>query len=627
MRVLFSVLLFVSLLPAAPPPIPAPVIPDGDWSSYGRDPGGSKSSPLTQINPSNVGGLTRAWTFHTKDMYAPAPDHGGKKSAFECTPLFVDGVLYVTTAFGRVIALDPVTGEEKWSFDPKSNLTAGWGDFANRGVATWVDAKTRKRFLFIATIDARLVCVDAEDGHACPGFGDHGFVALTTGLRHPPNAKWEYEETSPPVIIHDLVVVGSAIADNNWAEAASGEVRAFDARTGAVRWSWDPLPGQKAGAANAWSIMSVDPARNLVFVPTGSASPDYYGGERQGDNLYANSVVALRGDTGERVWHFQTVHHDLWDYDVASQPALITIRKDGKSIPVVAVGSKTGNLFILDRVTGKPVFGVEERRVPASDVPGETASPTQPFPILPKPLVSQAPLTADDAWGPTEADRKFCAEKFRSVRSEGIFTPPSVGGSLFRPGNIGGMHWGGVAFDAASNLLIVPANEFVAEVRLIPREKFDEAEGKEHGWEYARQRGTPYGMMRRFLISPDGAPCARPPFGTLTAIDMNTGLVKWKTPIGSLPSSSDAKIGSPNLGGAITTAGGLIFMAGTFDPHLHAFDLRTGKLLWQGDLPASARATPMTYQVKGKQYVVIAAGGFDWPGQTMNDSLVAFALP
>jgi quinoprotein glucose dehydrogenase len=275
---------------------------------------------------------------------------------------------------------------------------------------------------------------------------------------------------------------------------------------------------------------------------------------------------------------------------------------------VVAAGSKTGNLFILDRVTGKPIFGVEERAVPKSDVPGELSASTQPFPLMPKPLVSQAPLQPEDVFGATEEDRKFCAEEVRKLRSDGIFTPPSLNGSLVRPGNIGGMHWGGVAFDPNTNLLIVPTNEMVAEVKLIPRDKFAEEEGKEEGWEYARQRGTPYGMMRRFLRAPSGSPCGPPPWGTLAALDMNTGAVKWKVPLGSpsalLHDPRAAHLGSPNLGGPIVTAGGLAFMGGTFDSRIHAFDIDTGKELWHGDLPAAARATPMTYESNGKQYVV-----------------------
>jgi len=426
------------------------------------------------------------------------------------------------------------------------------------------------------------------------------------------------------------VVVGSAVADNNYVEAASGEVRAFDARTGKLAWTWDPMPGQRTGAANTWSIISTDPERKLIFLPTGSASPDYYGGERPGIDLYADSLVALHADTGKLAWHFQTVHHDLWDYDVASQPTLFTIRRDGREIPAIAVGSKTGNLFLLNRESGEPIFGVEERPAPASDVTGEKASPTQPFPILPKPLVPQS-LTAENAWGLTEEDRTWCQDMIRGKRAEGIFTPPSVNGSIVFPGNIGGMAWGGAAFDPKLQWLIVPTNRLAAYIRLIPRDKFDAEEGKEPGVEYARQRGTPYGLARTWLMSPKRIPCNAPPFGALAAIDASTGEKKWEVTIGALPwlpEDVGEKLGSPALGGPIVTGGGVVFMGATLDPYLKAFDVETGALLWKGKLPTSARATPMTYRTaKGKQYVVIAAGGHDAPNSEQGDALVAFALP
>ena len=417
---------------------------DSEWPFYGRDSGGSKYSPLSTINRKNVKDLKVAWTYHTGDLHRP---RNGRPTALETTPLFIDNTLFISTPTGRVAALNPETGVEKWSFDSKIDRDAGYGDFTNRGVATWLDPQSKQRRIFVTPIDARLIALDAATGKPCADFGKAGQVDLRLGLKNPPEELSEYETTSPPAVIGNLVIVGSAIADNNRAEAPSGEVRAFDARTGALRWTWDsiaPAPGVKTGAANAWSVISTDPDRNLVFVPTGSASPDYYGGLRPGNNLYANSVVALRADTGKLVWYFQTVHHDLWDYDVASQPTLLTIRKNGVPIPAVAVGSKTGHLFLLHRETGKPLFPVEERAVPKSDVPGEHASATQPFPTMPKALVPQR-MTVDDAWGATEADRKFCREQIGALRSEGIFTPPSVQGSLVFPGNVGGMAWGGAA--------------------------------------------------------------------------------------------------------------------------------------------------------------------------------------
>jgi quinoprotein glucose dehydrogenase len=381
------------------------------------------------------------------------------------------------------------------------------------------------------------------------------------------------------------------------------------------------MPGTRTGAANAWSLITADPQHGLVFVPTGSPSPDYYGGERLGDDKYANSVVALNAKTGAIVWSFQTVHHDLWDYDVASQPALITVK--GK--PAVAVGSKTGNLFLLDRLTGKPLFGVEERPAPASDVPGEKASPTQPFPVLPPHLGP----TKVEPWGPTVEEKAWCANAISGLRYDGMFTPPSLRGSLLFPGNIGGMAWGGVAFDAHSATLFVPYNRLAAVARLVPRKDLDRAEKERPKWETAAQAGTPYGMQRVFLLTEKGSPCTAPPYGMLAAIDANSGQLKWEAPTGYARWLGEHREwGSPSLGGPIVTAGGLVFMGATFDPYLKAYDSDSGKEIWRGKLPASARATPMTFRstATGKQYVVIAAGGHDVPGAQFSDSLVAFAL-
>lgn len=603
---------------------------DGEWPSHSHDPGGQSFSPLTSIDRANVTSLKIAWTFRTGDAYRP---RHSKPTAFETTPIYVDGTLYVGTPLGRVIALDPLSGKQKWAFDSHIDKDLGYGDYSHRGVSTW-KPKNGARRIYIATIDARLIALDAATGAPCSDFGDNGTINLREGLRIPvrPDRLSDYEETSPPAVIGNTLVVGSAIADNVSVNQPSGEVRAFDTVTGKLKWKWDPMPKYpKTGAGNAWSIIAVDPVRNLVFIPTGSPSPDYFGGLRPGDDLYASSVVALRADTGELVWHFQTVHHDLWDYDVATPPLLFDIRHNGAKLPAIAIGSKTGNVFILNRETGKPVFGVEERPVPKSDVPGEVAAATQPFPLKPAPITTQQ-ISPDDAWGVDDADRQWCRAEMSKLRTGPIFTPPSLQGSLVLPGNVGGMNWGGFTYDAARGLLILASNRLAAEARLIPRAEFDQHQSKGRklngDWEYARQTGTPYGMVRRFLLSPKGMPCTAPPWGTLIAVATATGEKKWEVPLGRLSSKLPEKWGSISLGGPISTAAGLVFVAGTLDPAIYAFDTETGKQLWRGELPTSARAMPMTYRgPDGKQYLVICAGSHQPAGdQPLGDYVVAFTL-
>jgi quinoprotein glucose dehydrogenase len=625
----------------------------GEWTAYGHDALGSRFSPLTQITRENVARLKPAWTYRTGE----ADVETRKPAKFEATPLMVDGTLYLSTPFGRVIALDPETGRERWTFDAHADRQGGWGDFANRGVSTWVDSRAAKgascrRRIYLGTIDARIIALDAVTGKPCTDFGRLGTVNLRQGLRNAPFEAAEYALTSPPAVINGTIVTGSAVADNNRTNAASGEVRAYDARTGALRWSWDPVPrdstdpawitwrgtmAHTTGAANAWSVIAADSARDLVFVPTGSASPDYYGGERLGNNRYANSIVALRASTGKVVWNFQAVHHDLWDYDVASPPSLVTIDHDGKRIDVVLQTTKTGQLFVLDRDTGKPVFPVEERAVPASTIFGERASPTQPFNTVIAPLSPQS-LPLDSVWGPTPAAREACLAQLRPLRNEGVFTPPSLQGSVAMPSNVGGAHWGGLAFDPARQIAVVPVNRIVAFVQLIPLDQVDTADfrrnGSRLGDEYTRMHGTPYYMRRRFMTSEGGVPCAPPPWGALVAVNLRTGARAWEVPLGD-PSAikpeagaiSKTPLGTPNLGGPIITAGGVVFIAATLDRLIRAFDIETGRELWRGELPGGARATPMTFQrtASGKQFVVISVGGSDDWGK--GDTVVAFALP
>ena len=617
---------------------------NGEWLAYGRDTGGERYSPLEDINRKNVASLRIAWTFRTGDAYQPPR---GRPTAFEATPLYVDGTLYLSTPLGRVIALDPVTGRERWVFDARVPRDAGYGDFASRGVSTW--QRGRERRIYVATIDARLLALNAATGQPVQGFGNAGTVDLRPGLRIGPSGFADYQVTSPPAVIGNTIVVGSAIQDGATTREPSGEVRAFDAITGALKWRWDPIPqdssaagadtwkngsATRTGAANVWSVIVADPARNLVFVPTSSPSPDYYGGERLGDNLFANSVVALRADTGARVWHFQTVHHDLWDYDVASPPILFDWRKDGRTVAAIAVASKTGHVFVLDRQTGRPLIPIEERAVPKSDVPGEQASPTQPFPAAPHSL-ARITLTADEAWGLIDEDREWCRDTIRPLRAEGFFTPPSLRGTIIVPGNVGGIAWGGMAHDRANGLLVMPVNNLAAEVRLIPRADLNEQRKRlAPDFELHVQRGTPYALVRRFLLGPKTMlPCTPPPWGTLTAVRTATGEIAWQVPLGRFPGTGSApdaaQWGSIALGGPIVTAGGLVFTAGTLEDAIYAFDVQTGRQLWTGQLPTSARATPMTYRgPDGRQYIVISAGGHGTQiGPPLGDHLVAFALP
>jgi quinoprotein glucose dehydrogenase len=619
---------------------------NGEWQAYGRDAGGERYSPLDDVNRANVASLQIAWTFRTGDAYQPPR---GRPTAFEATPLYVDGTLYLSTPLGRVIALDPVSGRQRWAFDAKVPRDAGYGDFASRGVSTW--QRGRERRIFVATIDARLIALNAATGEPVQTFGTAGTVDLRQGLRIAPTGFADYEVTSPPAVIGNTIVVGSAVQDGATTTEPSGEVRAFDAITGAMTWRWDPIPQQssalgsntwrnasntRTGAANVWSVIVADAARNLVFLPTSSPSPDYYGGERLGDNLFSDSVVALRADTGARVWHFQTVHHDLWDYDVAAPPIVFDWRKDGRTVAAVAVASKTGHVFVLDRQTGRPLIPIEERAVPASDVPGEQASPTQPFPTAPRSL-ARTTLTADEAWGLTDEDRVWCRDTIRSLRGDGFFTPPSLRGTVVVPGNVGGVAWGGMAHDRANGLLVMPVNNIAAEVRLIPRADVEEQRSGGRlasDFEWHMQRGTPYALVRRLLLGPKALlPCTPPPWGTLAAITAATGEIAWQVPLGKFPGTDKApdaaQWGSIALGGPIVTAGGLVFTAGTLEPAIYAFDVQSGRLLWTGQLPTSARATPMTYRgPDGRQYIVISAGGHGTQiGPPLGDHLVAFALP
>lgn len=627
-------------------PGPARPRPASPWPSYGNDPGGQRFVRLDAITAENVDRLRVAWSFHTGDV----SDGRGAiptATAFQATPILVEGVLYVCSPFNRVFALDPATGALLWRFDPEIDLTGRYGNqLVCRGVAHWRDARAAPdapcaRRLFTTTVDARLVAVDAATGLRCPDFGAGGEVALAPAAGEP---LWigEYQSTSSPVVAGDLVVVGAAVSDNVRIDAPSGLVRAFDARSGRQVWSWDlappgfvPTPGTTSaaghalGTPNVWAPMSVDAERDLVFLPTGNAANDYWRGPRASMNHYGSSLVALRASTGQVVWHFPTVHDDLWDYDVPAQPTLTTLRRDGREIPVVVQATKMGLLFVLHRETGEPVFPVEERPVPQGGAPGERLAPTQPFPVRPPPLVRHT-LAAEEAWGLTPWDRGRCRELLRSLRYEGIYTPPTLQGTLMYPGNAGGSNWGGVAVDVGRQLLVANVSNVPFAVRLVPRDEV-EAERRAHPEdELGPQRGTPYAMRRFPVLSPLGLPCTPPPWGTLAAVDLARGTIAWQVPFGTVrdlaPVPIPLRMGVPNLGGPVITSQGLVFIAAAMDDYLRAFDLASGEELWKGRLPAGGQATPMAYQIEGRPYVVIAAGGHARGRTRLGDALVAFTL-
>jgi quinoprotein glucose dehydrogenase len=627
--------------------------PVAEWREYGGDKGGLRYSPLTQITPENVGDLEIAWEYRHGDI-SDGSD-GTTRTSFNVTPIVVRDTLYFCTGFNRVIALDAETGEERWSFDPRQQLDHIEGPYTRtcRGVAFW-ESKDResevpaesgacRARVFTGTLDAQLIAVDADTGEPCRDFGAQGRVALREGIGDA--EPWEYYPTSPPLVLRDVVVVGALVADNLRVDAPSGVVRAFDVRTGALRWAWDPVPpgwsaappGEgaprfTAGTPNVWSILSGDPERGLVFVPTGNASPDYYSGERRGLDHYSSATIALDAETGDVVWSLQSVHHDIWDYDVASQPTLAELPTEAGELPIVVQATKMGHVFLLHRETGEPVFPVEERPVPPRDVPGEIVTPTQPFPTHIPPL-HPVKLGPEDAWGFTVWDRKACADRIASLRSEGLFTPPSLQGSVQFPSSAGGANWGGVSIDPVNGVLYANTMRIAGMVRLIPRAEHEQLDPSAFAYpeELYPMHGTPFAVRRSMLFSPLGAPCNPPPWGVLHAVDLASGEILWESTLGTTRDQAPFPIwlplGAPNLGGSIVTAGGLVFIGATTDRFLRAFDARTGEELWTRRLPFTANATPMTYRLRpdGPQYLVVASGGHGWsrPG----DALLAFALP
>lgn len=609
------------------------VAPALGWEHWGGDRGGSRFAPLDQITPANVVRLIEAWRFQTGDLLRRTPAQMAH-TKFEATPLLVEDSLIFCTPFNEVIALDPASGRQKWRFDPRVAPDVRPANrWVCRGVTYWRDDRaatgaTCRSRIFMGTNDARVIARDAATGLPCADFGAQGEVKLDPGM--PLDGPGEFQITSPPVVGRDVVVVGSALADNRRVSAPKGTVRAFDVRSGAPRWSWDPLvhDGIEAGHANVWAPMSVDDERGLLFLPTSSPSPDFWGGKRPGDNAHANSIVALKIDTGELVWSFQTVHHDVWDYDVPAQPTLARIDLASGPRDVVIQATKQGFLFVLDRTSGAPIWPVEERAVPQGGVAGEALSPTQPFPTH-LPTLAPQRVTPDEAFGVTFWDRDKCRDELANGRNEGLYTPPATGaGTLLFPMTGGGVNWGGVAFDPVSQLLYANTSRAVHRVTLIPR-----AEAQNYrppaGTDFGAQRGAPFAMTRALVASPLGMPCNKPPWGAMVAVDLKAGKVLWESKVGTTediaPLGLALATGTPLVNGLLATRGGVIF-TGAMDAYLRAYDAKTGAELWQGRLPVPGVANPMTYAIGGEQYVVIAAGGHSESGTSIGDSVVAFRL-
>ncbi|TDI65360.1 MAG: pyrroloquinoline quinone-dependent dehydrogenase [Alphaproteobacteria bacterium] len=629
-----------------------------DWPTYGGPYGGSRYSTADQINRDNVDQLEIAWTYRTGHLER----HKQLQWAvgFQATPILLPdeagGHLVTCTPFNRVVALDPVTGEERWYFDPEISPIPVAGRFNCRGVTQWKDKNKQPEAtcayrIFLATNDRRLMAIDARDGALCTDFGEGGIVDVTPIIEQlpPTNQIRSMQLMSPVAVVNDVLVIGGTANKFRDVSSNNGALRGFDTRTGQHLWTFDTLirdpndpesTSYDVGGANVWITMSVDNERDLLFAPTASASPNYYGGLRPGDNRHASSVLAIRGSTGELVWAQQLLHHDVWDWDPPTHPILVDITRDGQKIPVVVQLTKIGVVFIFHRETGEPFFEIEEREVPKGTIPGDELSPTQPFPVKPPPLVRHG-LSVDDAWGFTLYDRNECRKLIESMDHGPIYTPPSTRGTIMSPQVGGGSNWAGGAFDPERNILVTPVSQFASFIRLVPNDEIDPelakipTAGNPNG-PPGYTKGSPYGLVQGTLLSPFGVPCTKPPWAMVVGVDLAKGEILWKSPLGIIDKLASEqgmpalplRLGTPFAGGGIATAGGLFFIGGTADERFRAYDIETGDLLWEIKSFTSANATPMTYVVDGRQYVVVSTGGHAWMyPQNKQDYVVAYALP
>ena len=596
---------------------------DTDWPSFGRDPGAQRYSPLTQITPQNVSQLQPAWSFDTG------------VANLQVTPIVIDGLMYLSGGTS-VFALEPETGKEIWRYDPKSKV-------ARRGVAYWPGDGTLRPRLFAGVADGRLVSLDARTGEPVTTFGDRGFVDLKAGVR---GVDGPYMLESPAVVYKNVVITGGANTEGEPSLGLYGDIRGWDARTGRHLWSFHtvPRPGEPGveswegeswknrSGTNAWTYMTLDVDRGLVFAGTGSATSDFYGADRKGRNLYANSLLALDANTGKLVWFQQLVHHDIWDWDLPAAPTLIEVTKNGRRIPAVAQMTKMSTLFIFDRRNGEPVFGMEERQVPQTDLPGEETSATQPFPLRPAPLSRTTFDPATDLYALTPEHAKYCRDLWddNSMFTRGMFTPPTVDRTMVTfPSTLGGGNWSGLSYDPVRGLLFTNIMNLGQVARMEKRA--DGAGGPVPvGMEY--KRTSPWGnAYARFWNPETKMPCSSPPFGELVAVDVNSGSVAWRVPLGvfdELKARGYDKTGTPNIGGTIVTSSGVVFVGATIDKRFRAFNAQTGALLWETTLDASAHATPMTFMGRDhRQYVVVAASGDGLLGSPPGRRIVVFALP
>ncbi|MBN6401587.1 pyrroloquinoline quinone-dependent dehydrogenase [Enterobacter hormaechei] len=609
------------------------------WDSFHGQLNAQKYSPLTQITADNVSKLTKVWEFHTGDVSDGKGDTPA--TVWSATPIFANDTLYIGTPFDRLIALDPGTGKEKWHYDTKSSRKALTQPvLKNRGVSYWqaknpVKGEACQKMVYMGTVDGKLFALDADSGKPCSGFADNGVLDLNQW--NTVNAKYPLSVLQPPTVVGNHLLVGWAGKDWAYAEAPPGTVFSVNAQTGKLEWTFEAIPAEirkRTGTANVWTHMSADEANGLVYLPVSSPSPNYWGGNRVDAIPLGTSTTALDINTGKVVWSRQWVHHDVWDYDINSAPTLMDITVDGKQIPALVQATKQGFLFVVNRLTGEDVWPIEERPVPQGDgsVQGEVLSPTQPFPTKPAPLLDQS--KKPEIWKLADiVGGGQCSRLWDNLTYEGMYNPPTTKGegTLTYPDSAGGVQWGGVAFDPQKQIAIVNTSHIVQYVKLYSREDYDNADkdsGNESG--FAPQEGAPYGM--RLLVASNwlGMPCWQPPFGEIVAIDMHTGDVKWRRPVGAsqqygffMPESW----GSPTIGGPAVTAGGVIFIGASMDAKVRAYSVESGEELWSDQAEAPAVANPSVYEYKGRQYVAFVAGGNTILKDQVGDQVVVYALP